>query len=197
MQEPVAALFDINTDDISIVATNPESTTAAVGINTDGIITDESNTELNNENESLVGDFQRLSVSDLEINFVSGPQTNEISDIEISDIDRATHSTVTLSRWQTKLRRISSYMLVREKKIKFKEKAIFLQLNKIKAYKAKSTLLNCKVCLVSTCDTIIFPCSHFIMCKHCYDILTNPPNVCHLCPICRTIIQSHSHVFLA
>ena len=191
MQEPVAALFDINTDDISIAATNPESTSAAVAvcINTEGIIIDESNTELNNEDESLVGDFQRLSVS--------GPQTNEISDIEISDIDRATHSTVTLSRWQTKLRRLSSYMLVREKKIKFKEKTIFLQLNKIKAYKAKSTLLNCKVCLVNTCDNIIFPCSHFIMCKHCYDILTNPPNVCHLCPICRTRIQTHSHVFLA
>ena len=149
MQEPVAALFDINTDDISIAATNPESTSAAVavgintegiiidesntepnntdyistvatnpestsaavavGTNNEGIIIDESNTELNNEDESLVGDFQRLSVS--------GPQTNEIS-----DIDRATHSTVTLSRWQTKLRRISSYMLVREKKSSLKKK---------------------------------------------------------------------------
>ena len=44
MQEPVSALFDINTDDIRIVATNPESTSAAVavGINTEGIIIDES-----------------------------------------------------------------------------------------------------------------------------------------------------------
>ena len=121
MQEPVAALFDINTDDISTVATNPESTSAAVavGTNNEGIIIDESNTELNNENESLVGDFQRLSVRDLEINFVSGPQTNEIS-----DIDRTTHSTVTLSRWHSKLRRLSSYMLAREKKSRLKKKQL-------------------------------------------------------------------------
>ena len=117
MQEPVAALFDINTDDISIAATNPEPTAAAVGINTDGIIIDEINTELNYENESLVVDFQRLSVSDSEINFVSDPETNEIS-----DTDRATHSTVTLSRWQSILCRLSSNILVHEKKVSLKKK---------------------------------------------------------------------------
>ena len=131
-------------------------------------------------------------MSDIETNFLSDTETNEVSDTEM-----ATHSTVTLSRWQSILCRLSANILVREKKVKFKEKTIFSQLTKIKAYKAKSRLLTCKICFINTCDTIIFPCSHFIMCKHCYEILTNAPDVCHLCPICRTEIQTHNHVFLA
>ena len=125
-----------------------------------------------------------LSVSDTEDSFVS-------------DTERAIHNTVPLSRWQAILCRLSSNILLREHKVISKEKSISLQLTNSKAHEARSRMLDCKICMESICDTIIFPCSHFIMCKPCFDTLTETPDVCHSCPLCRTIIQSHSHVFLA
>ena len=137
-------------------------------------------------------DFQRLSISDSEINFVSDSEINGVSDSE-----RAIHNTVSLARWQSILCKLSANILLREQKVNAKEKSISLQITKNKAHKAKSKMLDCKICLVNICDTVIFPCSHFIMCKHCFETLTNVPNVCPLCPLCRTSIQTHSNVFLA
>ena len=61
----------------------------------------------------------------------------------------------------------------------------------------RSRLIECVICMNNICSIIIFPCKHFVMCKTCFDTHTGNLDICHFCPLCRTIIQSNSHVFLA
>jgi hypothetical protein len=127
--------------------------------------------------ESFIIDFQRLSI-------------NDSADNIDNNVERVNHNDLHLSNWQEILCRLSSNILLREHKVISKEKAISL-------HEARSRMLECIICMENICSIIIFPCKHFIMCKPCFDTLTENPDVRHSCPLCRTIIQSNSHVFLA
>ena len=136
----------------------------------------------NQECESLIVDFQRLSISSAE-------------NSDVSDPEWISRNTAMCTRWQTILCKYSANILLREQNINAKEKTISLQITKNNAHKKKSKMLDCKICFENICDTIIFPCRHFIMCKQCFETITN--NSPNICPLCRTNIQTHSNVFLA
>jgi hypothetical protein len=127
--------------------------------------------------ESLNIDFQMLSIND--------PANNVANNVE-----RVNHNDLRLSEWQEILCRFSSDILLREQKVASKEKTISL-------HESRSMLLECIICMEDICSIIIFPCKHFIMCKPCFDSHTENSDVLHSCPLCRTIIQSNSHVYLA
>ena len=127
--------------------------------------------------ESLNIDFQMLSI-------------NDPVDIIVNNVESVNHSVVRLSEWQEILSRFSSDILIREQKVASKEKTISL-------HESRSMLLECIICMDDICSIIIFPCKHFIMCKPCFDSHTENSDVIHSCPVCRTIIQSNSHVYLA
>ena len=136
----------------------------------------------NQECESLIVDFQRLSISSAE-------------NSDASDPEWIIRNTAMCTRWQTILCNYSANILLREQNINSKEKMISLKTTKNLAHKKKSKMLDCVICFENICDTIIFPCMHFIMCKQCFEtIKNNGPNIC---PLCRTNIQTHSNVFLA
>ena len=135
----------------------------------------DSDDDLNSE--SFIIDFQRLSI-------------NDSADNIDNNVERVNHNDLHLSNWQEILCRLSSNILLREHKVISKEKAISL-------HEARSRMLECIICMENICSIIIFPCKHFIMCKPCFDTLTENSDVRHSCPLCRTIIQSNSHVFLA
>ena len=135
----------------------------------------ESDVGLNSE--SLNIDFQMLSI-------------NDPANIVANNVESVNHNDLRLSKWQEILCRLSSDILLREHKVISKEKTISL-------HESRSMLLECIICMEDICSIIIFPCKHFIMCKPCFDIHTENSDVRHSCPLCRTIIQSNSHVFLA
>ena len=135
----------------------------------------ESDVGLNSE--SLNIDFQMLSI-------------NDPVDIVVNNVESVNHSVVRLSEWQEILSRFSSDILIREQKVASKEKTLSL-------YESRSKLLECIICMDDICSIIIFPCKHLIMCKPCFDSHTENSDVLHSCPVCRTIIQSNSHVYLA
>ena len=169
--ERVAAVIvssDVESDDD---LNNDDISESEIEIDNDG--------GLNNghTSESLAIDFQRLYI-------------NDSGDISENDTGRVNYNSLQLSRWQEILCKLSSNIMLREHKLISKEKAISL-------HEARSRLLECIVCMENICSIIIFPCKHFIMCKSCFDTLTENPDVRHSCPLCRTIIQSNSHVFLA
>ena len=138
--------------------------------------------DLNQECESLIVDFQRLSIS---------PTENS----DASDPEWIIRNTAMCTGWQTILCNYSANILLREQIINSKEKMISLKNTKNLAHKRKSKMLDCVICFENICDTIIFPCMHFIMCKQCFETIKN--NGPKICPLCRTDIQTHSNVFLA
>ena len=138
--------------------------------------------DLNQECESLIVNFQRLSIS---------PTENS----DASDPEWIIRNTAMCTRWQTILCNYSANILLREQNINSKEKMISLKTTKNNAHKKKSKMLDCVICFENICDTIIFPCMHFIMCKQCFETIKN--NGPKICPLCRTDIQTHSNVFLA
>ena len=135
--------------------------------------------DLNNGNtiESLATDFQRMYI-------------NDSVDISENDTGRVNYNSLQLSRWQKILCKFSSNIMLREHKIISKE-------NETSLHEARSRLIECVICMNNICSIIIFPCKHFVMCKSCFDTHTGNLDICHFCPLCRTIIQSNSHVFLA
>ena len=138
--------------------------------------------ELNQECENLIVNFQRLSIS---------PTENS----DASDPEWIIRNTAMCTGWQTILCNYSANILLREQNINSKEKMISLKTTKNLAHKKKSKMLDCVICFENICDTIIFPCMHFIMCKQCFEtIMNNGPKIC---PLCRNDIQTHSNVFLA
>jgi hypothetical protein len=138
--------------------------------------------DLNQECESLIVNFQRLSIS---------PTENS----DASDPEWIIRNTAMCTGWQTILCNYSANILLREQNINSKEKMISLKTTKNLAHKKKSKMLDCVICFENICDTIIFPCMHFIMCKQCFETIKN--NGPKICPLCRTDIQTHSNVFLS
>jgi hypothetical protein len=159
------------------VAVEGNSDDVAVVVDSDDNIESEHDSDGDLNSESFIIDFQRLSIND------------SADNIE-NNVERVNHNDLRLSKWQEILCRLSSDILLREHKVISKEKTISL-------HESRSRLLECIICMEDICSIIIFPCKHFIMCKPCFDTLTENSDVRHSCPLCRTIIQSNSHVFLA
>ena len=158
---------DDNDDDLN----NDDISESEAEIVNDGVLNN------GHTSESLAIDFQMLSI-------------NDPGDISENDSGRVNYNSLQLSRWQEILCKFSSNIMLREHKIISKE-------NEISLHEARSRLIECVICMNNICSIIIFPCKHFVMCKTCFDTHTGNLDICHFCPLCRTIIQSNSHVFLA
>jgi hypothetical protein len=159
------------------VAVEGNSDDVAVVVDSYDNIESEHDSDDDLNSESFIIDFQRLSI-------------NDSADNIGNNVERVNHNDLRLSEWQEILCRFSSDILLREHKVISKEKTISL-------HESRSMLLECIICMEDICSIIIFPCKHFIMCKPCFDTHTENSDVRHSCPLCRTIIQSNSHVFLA
>ena len=159
------------------VAVEGNSDDVAVVVDSYDNIESEHDSDDDLNSESFIIDFQRLSI-------------NDSADNIGNNVERDNHNYLRLSEWQEILSRFSSDILIREQKVVSKEKTISL-------HESRSMLLECIICMEDICSIIIFPCKHFIMCKPCFDSHTENSDVLHSCPVCRTIIQSNSHVYLA
>jgi hypothetical protein len=69
--------------------------------------------------------------------------------------------------------------------------------------KDKSSGNRCSVCLANICEVALQPCGHVCLCRDCVQQLC-PPGVGRTgdgsfgrCPVCRSKIERHHHVYLS
>ena len=56
---------------------------------------------------------------------------------------------------------------------------------------------DCSVCLSNPCEVALQPCGHVCLCRDCVDQLGSTSQGHQKCPICRTVIEKMTNVYLS